>query len=286
MDSESSVETAAACIARMTARLTSITDTPRLEAELLLANALGQSRAALLARLRDPINAAIVAPLLARRLNHEPLSYIFGEWEFFGLPILVKPPLLTPRPETEHLVETALLRLKERGASAPRILDVCCGTGCVGAALARHRKDALVFASDIRYDACELARRNAIRLNAPMHCFQGDLLEPVAREGLFLDAITANPPYVPVNEWPTLSPVIVKHEDPGALLAGEDGLSLIHQLIPQAYCRLRPGGLLALELGEGQYETVLNAMKTRGFVDIRATRDLAGVDRIISGLRD
>ncbi len=277
-------QTIAACIARTALLLETITETPRLEAELLLSHALGVSRAVLLARLHDTVDTSCMEPLLERRLDHEPLAYIFGEWEFFGLPFFVKAPLLVPRPETEHLVE-ATLNFLARNKGPAKIADLCCGTGCVGIAIAHNTSGAALYASDIRADAVETTCNNAARHGISINCSQGDLFAPLDSLCQCFDVVVSNPPYVPDDEWAELSPVITKHEDPRALLAGKDGLDVIRRIIPAAYDRLRPGGLLALELGESQYQTVAALMKAGRFENITATHDLAGIARIISGIR-
>jgi release factor glutamine methyltransferase len=282
-----SFRTLADCIAQLTAQLKPITETPRLEAELLLAHALGLSRASLLARLRETVAVSQVMPLLARRLNHEPLAYIFGEWEFFGLPFFVQAPLLVPRPETEHLVEVALDFLKERkrNFSPPfTVADLCCGTGCVAVAVGYHAPGTCIYAGDIRADAVETTTRNAARNNVSVQCAQGDLFAPLDPLCRSFDLILSNPPYVPEDEWSELSPVITKHEDPGALLAGKDGLDLVRRIIPAARERLKPGGMLALEIGDGQFQSVAALMQDHGFEQVMATPDLAGIERIISGV--
>ncbi|HDP33760.1 MAG TPA: peptide chain release factor N(5)-glutamine methyltransferase, partial [Candidatus Hydrogenedentes bacterium] len=274
-------DTVADCIARMSARLAPITDTPRLEAEMLLAHALGVSRASLLARLREPVDARAAARLLARRLDHEPLAYIFGEWEFFGLSFLVPPPLLTPRPETEHLVEAALKYLAVGRAASPdcpRVADLCCGVGCVAVSIGKHRADASLCACDVRADAVETTLRNAARHRVRIHCVQGDLFAPLDNVCDCFDVVVSNPPYVPAGEWQDLAPVITKHEDPGALLAGKDGLEVIRRIIPAAFSRLRIGGMLAMELGDGQFPAAAALMRKQGFAQVAAVRDLSGTD--------
>lgn len=262
-------------------RLAAITETPRLEAEMLLAHAMNISRASLLARLRDPFDAPDFEFFLSRRLAYEPLAYIFGEWEFFGLPMFVTPPLLTPRPETEHLVECALDFLS-RQARPCVIIDVCCGTGCVGVAIGRNAPGHSLYAVDLRRDALEITRNNAVRHGVRLQALQGDLLSPFSSSA---DIIVANPPYVSDGEWRTLSPVITRHEDPGALLAGADGLDCIRRLIPDAARCLRTGGMLALEIGETQFATVAELFTAQGFHSVKCRKDLAGIQRIISGLR-
>lgn len=276
--------TLADILSESTRRLESITETPRLEAELLLAHAMNLSRASLLARLREPFDVPGFFPLLERRLQFEPLAYIFGSWEFYGLSMLVAPPLLTPRPETEHLVECALNFLIKRGHPSV-IADICCGTGCVGVAIAHHVPEDLVYATDTRLDAAMLTQRNAARHHGAVHAIQGNLLDPFSDMEPCFDLIVSNPPYVPESEWNGLSPVITRHEDPGALLAGHDGLDVVRRLVPQALPRLREGGMLALEIGEDQYATVETILCSLGYRDVKATRDLGGIQRIISGIK-
>ncbi len=273
--------TIADILSQSAGRLEPVTETPRLDAELLLAHTMNISRASLLARLHEPFKAPGFEALLARRLAYEPLAYIFGEWEFFGLSMLVIPPLLTPRPETEHLVERALKFLAGRRAPAVMV-DACCGTGCVGVAIARNAHGHDLCFVDIRLDAVALACRNAARHGVHARGVQGNLLSMFSAP---VDIITANPPYVAEDEWPGLSPVITRHEDPGALLAGKDGLDYIRRLVPEAARCLRPGGMLALEIGETQYAAVAVLFEAHGFDRVACDRDLAGVERIISGIR-
>lgn len=273
--------TVADILSESAGRLASVTETPRLEAEMLLAYAMGLPRASLLARLRDPVTVPGFEALLVRRLKYEPLAYIFGEWEFFGLSMYVTPPLLTPRPETEHLVECALDFLSGQPSLCVAV-DVCCGTGCVGVAIARNAPRHRLYAVDLRRDAVETARRNAARHGVFLPVVCGDLASSF---GPSLDMIVANPPYVSEDEWGELSPVITRHEDPGALLAGKDGLDCIRRLVPDAARCLRPGGMLAMEIGDTQFAAVAKLLAAQGFYDVECRRDLAGIQRVISGLR-
>lgn len=279
--------TVAAYLAQAKEQLKPITETPRLEAELLLSHALGVTRSSLLARLQEPVETTQAEPLLARRLNHEPLAYIFGEWEFFGLPFYVEAPLLVPRPETEHLVDVALKFLKERenvSQSPLMVADLCCGTGCIAVSIGYHAPGNEVYAVDILADAVTTTNRNADRHKVSLQCLQGDLFTPLDPLCGSFDLILSNPPYVPEEEWDELSPVITKHEDPKALLAGKDGLDIIRRIIPEARERLTPDGMLAMELGEDQFDTAVSLMETNGFAQVMATRDLSGIKRIISGV--
>ncbi|MBW7863953.1 MAG: peptide chain release factor N(5)-glutamine methyltransferase [Candidatus Hydrogenedens sp.] len=268
-------------------QLAAVSESPRLDAELLLAHALGGTRSGLLSRLGDTVPCAAFPPLLARRMAHEPVAYILGTQEFFSLIFIVRPPMLIPRPETEHLVEAALARLANRPGGAPpaRILDLCTGTGCVAVTLARHAPNTEVTATDLNPDAAALARENAALNNVPLRVLEGDLFAALPPNEPPFDAVLANPPYVETAEWDRLMPDIRLYEDPAALLAGEDGLDLIRRIIAEAPAHLAPGGLLALEIGETQYPAVAELLAAHGFRDIRAVKDLAGMDRIAVALR-
>jgi len=281
--------------------LESVSDTPRLDAEILLAAALGVSRARLLASLNDRMDAPPFDTYIERRLNYEPLAYILGEWEFFSLPFNVQPPLLVPRPETEHLVEAVLdyarnQRDTVRDATRPRrdatrhcgwcppfrILDIGTGTGCVSVAIAVNIPDAAVVATDLSPLALDVARQNAERHGIlDRIAFRlGDLfaaLEP--GDGPF-DVVCSNPPYIEDGAWPDLSPVIRMHEDPRALLAGPDGLDVIRKIVKEAADWLAPGGLLAFEIGMGQDAAVEALLREGPYHDIHFQNDLAGIPRI------
>ena len=260
------------------ARLAAVSDTARLDAELLMAEALRLSRAQLMARLRQRDAAPGFDALVERRLNHEPIAYIVGEHEFWSRAFIVRPPLLVPRPETEHLVEVALERLSSASA---RIAEVGTGTGCVAVTLAAERPGWGVAASDIRREAVHTAQLNARRhgVGDRVTFVQGDGLL-WSRDGAAFDAIVSNPPYVESTAWETLPETIRRHEDPGALLAGPDGLAFIRRLMGEAFVRLVPGGLLAFELGMGHYGAVSNLLTQTGFLNVTAAPDLRGIDRI------
>ncbi len=271
--------TVAEVLAEAAARLESVTETPRLDAEILLAHAMKVSRAQLLASLRDEAAPGEFGEFLERRLDSEPIAYILGEWEFYSLAFETKPPVLVPRPETEHLVEVVLETIGDRPA---RVLDVGTGSGCVAIAIACNAPNCRVVTSDIRDEFLELARRNAERHNvADRIAFRkGDLFEALAPEDAPFDLICSNPPYVAEPEWEGLSPTITRYEDPKALLAGPDGLEVIRRLVAGAQEHLLPGGMLAFEMGIGQFDTVRELMQESGYKNVCARRDLAGIDRI------
>jgi len=260
------------------ARLAPVSDTARLDAELLMAEALTLSRAGLMARLRQRDAAAGFDALVERRLNHEPVAYILGEHEFWSRAFIVRPPLLVPRPETEHLVEAVLDRLPTAHA---RIAEVGTGTGCVAVTLAAERPAWRLAACDIRREAVHTAQLNARRhgVGDRVTFVQGDGLL-WSQGGAVFDAIVSNPPYVESAAWDALPETIRRYEDRGALLAGPDGLAFIRRLMAEAFVRLTPGGLLAFELGMGQYEAASNLLTQTGFLNVTAAPDLRGIDRI------
>lgn len=263
-------------IAHAAARIAAMSDTPRLDAEILLAAALGISRSRLLARLQESSDAPLFEPMVERRLAHEPLAYILGEWEFFSLTFKVIPPLLVPRPETEHLVEAVLDHINGQPA---RILDLCTGTGCVAVAIAHNSPNCTVTATDINPLAVTVATENAQKNGV------GDRVTATKRDlfpamGEPYDAVCSNPPYIEAAAWNGLSPVIRLHEDPKALLAGPDGLDIIRRIISEAPRYLKPGGLLALEIDGEQRNAVEQLFSDNGYKDIHFRKDLAGIDRI------
>jgi release factor glutamine methyltransferase len=235
-----------------------------------------------MARLNQALPACPFDELLARRREHEPIAYILGEWEFFSLPLTVRPPMLVPRPETEHLVEVVLEYLRSNPVEQPRILEIGVGTGCVCVALAVKRSKALITGTDLNPMALRLARENAERHKVAdrIRLLQADLLEAFAPDAPVFDVICSNPPYIEEGDFDELDPVVRLYEDPAALLAGPEGLDAIEQLAHGARGRLKAGGLLAFEMGMGQYGRVRKLLESLGFSDIGVRRDLAGIERI------
>lgn len=264
--------------------LAPVTETPRLDAEILLAHTLGLSRAHLLARLREPAAGPEFEGLVAQRLRYEPIAYIVGKWEFFSLELEMEPPVLVPRPETEHLVEVVLEFVGERTA---RVLEIGTGTGCVAIAVAQNAAGCHLVATDISPAALELAMRNAVRhrLSGRIQFRKGDLFRALSREDGPFDVICCNPPYIEDGSWPELPPVIRLHEDPQALLAGKDGLGFIRRLAVETPLFLRPGGLLAFEIGMGQHEKVYTILAEYGYEDKVFRHDLAGIERVAAARR-
>ena len=253
-------------------------DAPRLDAELLLAHALGTSRTTLHLRPERELSdeqAARFAHMLWRRRRREPVAYIVGSKPFRNIELTVDPRVLVPRPETELLVEVALGL--PRGAC---VADVGTGSGAVALALKHERPDLTVHATDASPGALEVARANAERLELDVQLSLGDLLDPLDPHPL--DAILSNPPYIGTGERSELAPEIKDHEPPEALFAGSDGLDVIRRLVPAAAAR---APFVALEIGAGQAQAVAELLRAEGMTDVVAHRDLAGHERVIVGRR-
>ncbi|MHB8684010.1 MAG: peptide chain release factor N(5)-glutamine methyltransferase [Dehalococcoidia bacterium] len=284
MSGEAPVATAALTISEATERLrAAAVEDARIEAELLLAHAAGIDRAHLIARLNQPLEASIAAAfgrLLERRLCREPLAYITGHREFYGVDILCSSAVLIPRPESELLVDLALADLAARGG-ALRVVDVGTGTGAIACAIAVNAPAARVGAIDASPAALALARRNAQALGvAPrVNLRHGDLL---ARTGEF-DVIVANLPYVGEAEWRALQPEVRDAEPREALVSGPLGTEANERLLAQAPPHLAPGGLLALEMGETHAAALSVAAHTHfPAASVSVMKDLAGRDRVLA----
>jgi release factor glutamine methyltransferase len=240
-------------------------DTPRVDAELLVAHALGVSRTGLYADLDAQVDG--LEPLLARREAREPLAYVLGEWGFRRLTLKTDPRALVPRPETEMVVERALELLD--GAVAPRVLDVGVGSGAIALALKDERPDAHVTAVDVSVVALALARENAERLGLDVELREQGL--DAAAEGW--DLVVSNPPYV--ETLAGLQPEL-GYEPEGALV----GTGFHARIAATARTRF-----LVLEVGDGQAADVVRVLEAAGYCDVRVTADLAGVDRVVEGAR-
>jgi release factor glutamine methyltransferase len=230
-----------------------------------------------------PETAAALRALLERRMTGEPMQYIAGEAEFYGLPFMVTRDVLIPRPETELLVERAVkvAPLFRR----PRIADVGTGSGAIAIAIRHEWPDAVVTATEISENALDLAKRNAKRLGFEdrVRFLQGDLLAPVADEQF--DIVVSNPPYVPEGDRAALDVEVRDYEPARALFAGEDGLAVYRRLIPAAYGALAPGGFVLLEIGYGQELPVAALLAASRFTEIEFTPDLQGIPRVASARR-
>jgi len=256
-------------------------ESARRDAEALLLHVTRHSRAEQLARwneVLDEAEAASYIALIVRRQSGEPIQYIFGEQEFYGLPFRVTRDVLIPRPETEHLVEE-VLDLAAR-FPAPRIVDVGAGSGAISVTLAHHLPDARITAIDLSPAALAVARENA-RFNGVagrIRFLHGDLLAPVAEERF--DIVVSNPPYVPSGDRASLSVQVRDYEPSLALFAGNDGLDIYRRLIPAAQSALNPGGFLALEIGYGQSTVIAGLLTGSSFLDVEFLLDLQDIPRV------
>ena len=254
------------------------------DARALLAHATGRDRAWLLAHANDRLERAQADAFFAlakRRREGEPVAYLTGRREFWGLDLAVTRAVLIPRPETETLVEAALAHLP---ADRPlRVLDLGTGSGAIALAIAHERPQAQVLATDTSVEALEVARANAKRLGISNVAFlRSDWYAEVSREPF--DAIVSNPPYVSDGD-PHLADGDLPFEPKQALVAGENGLAALEPIVLQALERLVQGGILIIEHGHDQSETVRALFRTAGFADIFALRDLAGIFRVVGGRR-
>jgi release factor glutamine methyltransferase len=251
------------------------------DAELLLLHVIGAERTVLFTdgdRLLEEQDLARFAALVARRVAGEPIQYILGEQEFYGLALKVTPAVLIPRPETELLVEAVLERLpKDR---ALRIVDVGTGSGAIAISVARNLALAEVTAIDLSETALSVAQENAAwhGLSERIRFLHSDLLAAVAGEDRF-DAVLSNPPYVPDSDKECLHRQVREFEPEAALFAGADGLDIYRRLIPQAAKVLKRGGLLAMEFGYGQ-EVALRQL-LQGWEDVEFLNDLQGLARVV-----
>jgi release factor glutamine methyltransferase len=250
-------------------------DTPRLDAELLLARAAGRDRAALIADSQGelaPAQARAFSELVRRRVRREPVAYILGTAHFRALELRVDHRVLIPRPETELLVELA--------GDGQRILDVGTGSGAIALAIAHERAGVRVTGIDSSPDAIDVARANAERLGLEVELMIADLIV-----GGPYDLIVSNPPYVREAEWPGLAPEITLYEPQEALLGGPDGLDIVRPLVSEAAGTLVRGGMLAVEVGQGQSRAVEAMFEKAGLRGVETKRDLAGIPRVVTGRR-
>jgi release factor glutamine methyltransferase len=268
-----------------------------LASELLLMHALGRDRAWIYTHPEVPLDSAameIYFALVGRLAAGEPVQYLTGKQEFWGLEFEVTPAVLIPRPETEHVVEVALERLSARGASGRplRIADVGTGSGCIAVALARELPHAEIVATDISAAALDVARRNAGRhgVSDRIHFLYTNLLDAAFPSPLIprpsplaFDLIASNPPYIARDEAASLPREVREHEPEEALFGGAAGLEIYARLIEQAGSLLSTGGILVVELGYGSDERVREMFHVKHcWHKVSITNDLAGIPRVLS----
>lgn len=257
------------------------------EARLLVATAAGKTTQELLRDLSLYTTAEMadrVAALTERRISGEPVAYITGSWEFYGLPMIITPDVLIPRMDTELLVDAAKELLNGRKMDA-RILDLCTGSGCIACAVAHELPAARIVAVDLSAKALEVARKNiaANRLSSRVICMQADATaSPPMSIGQF-DMILSNPPYIRSADMQKLDPSVRDYEPSWALDGGKDGLKFYKSIVKYWKSLLRPGGYLLFEVGEGQAESVREMLLNSGFRSVDSRFDTLGVERVIIG---
>jgi len=287
-------------------------DQPRLEAEILLAHVLGFARIDLYLRYEQEVNEearAAFRALVRRRTEGEPARYLVGTCEFMSLAFKMTPDVLIPRPETERLVEEVVRRVRaagrtppgetagagapraadDAGPAGPEIIELCTGSGAVAVSLAVHVPGSRVTATDLSEAALEVARTNAEAHGVAdrVRLLAGDLYDALdAADARPADFLLANPPYVAEGEWETLAPEIRRYEPRHALVAGPDGTEGIERIVKGAPAYLKRGGVMLVEIGEGQGRAVREmAEQTRGLEAVDILKDYAGHDRILSARR-
>ena len=261
---------------------------PRRNAEWLLCETMGASRSALLSRLDEPVSPSTVAQftdLLERRLGHEPLQYILGYTEFYGLRLNVSPDVLIPRPETEQVVEEGLRMLESR--SRPRVLDVGTGSGCIAIAVKAQRRDAAVWACDVSERALAVARSNALRHELDVEFFQADALADdfEARAPRDLDLLISNPPYVPEGELADLPREVGEFEPHLALIATHDPLIFYRRIAVAGIDHLRPGGSLVFETHADFGAAAASVLEETGYENVALMTDYSDRPRILCAQR-
>lgn len=267
-------------------------DSPRLSAELLLCYVLGLERIQLYTlydRVVEKPQLDKLRPLVKRAGEHEPIAYLVGRCEFYSLPLVITQDCLIPRPETEHLVEKAILFLRSR-QGIQRVLDLCTGSGCIAAAIAKNVSDIHITAIDISDAALKTAALNIekLKLTDKVRLLCGDLFDPIIEEldKIRFDLIVSNPPYVSESEYAQLDKNVREYEPKRALLAGKDGLDVYRRILERVGDFLEPDGALMMEIGYAQGPAVKKLLEqTELFKEIRIEKDPARNDRIAIAMR-
>ncbi len=225
-----------------------------------------------------------VDELVQRRLNGEPVAYIIGEWEFYGMPMNVSNDVLIPRIDTELLAERGILRAREAGEGA-RVLDLCAGSGCVGLAVAANAPECRVVLGEWSEGALRICKQNVRRngLNARVTCLSVNAKEAPSASLWDFDVIVCNPPYIPSGDIPGLDVSVKDYEPHMALDGGEDGLDFYRIIAAKWKTALRLDGTLFFEVGMGQAPDVENILAENGYEDIRTTADTQGIWRVVEG---
>ena len=262
-----------------------------LEARLLVSSVAGKTKEEFLRDMGLYVNAgfeAKVEALLNRRLDGEPLAYIIGSWEFYGIPVHVNHEVLIPRIDTEVLVAQAIA-LAKRLPAGSRVLDLCSGSGCVGLAIAKNLPQVKVILADISPEALKVSRTNTSlnKLTGRVGCVPVDArrMPPHSLLGEF-DIIVCNPPYIKTSDIPNLDDVVKQNEPILALDGGEDGLDFYRFIIPEWQKVLKPGGVMLFECGHDQALDVADLFITNGLQKVSHVRDSMGINRVVIGQAD
>lgn len=265
-------------------------ESPRLDAEVLLAEARGTQRIQLYTAFEEVVAEDVrgkFREFVKRRAEGMPVAYIVGHKEFYSLPFKVTQDVLIPRPETEHVVIAVLDHLKAMNVAAPQVVDIGTGSGCIAISVAKHAPTVQVTAIDISPAALTIAKANAETngVSERVTFVESDLLTKIPAQPT-LDLIVSNPPYVTEAEWAKLEPNVRDFEPKAALVGGATGLEITAQLVTQAAERLKPGGWLVLEIHAGlQKQTEELLAKHGGFEKISTSKDLAQLPRVVQGQR-
>ena len=260
----------------------------QLEARELLCHAAGKSREQFYRDMAlyapDPVEEKLAA-LVERRLSGEPVAYLIGEWEFYGLTLDVTPDVLIPRMDTEVLAERAILLARAAGEGA-RVLDLCAGSGCVGLAVAANVPTCRVVLADVSEAALKICKGNVRRneLNARVTCVQADALQKPDAALWDFDVIACNPPYIPTGDLAGLDVSVRDYEPRSALDGGADGLDFYRAITARWGSALRLGGSLLFEVGINQAMDVAALLEGSGFEDIQSTQDTQGIPRVVEGV--
>lgn len=261
----------------------------RMDAETLLLHSHNQNRAWLIAHWddqADPTVQCVYNDLVARRQIGEPIQYITGSSEFFGLPFSVGPGVLIPRPETEHLVEEVIRLAAQFGEEVLSIADIGTGSGIIAVALAHALSKAHITAVDLSPQALVVARENAAQNQVADRIVfvEGDLTQPLGEARFHI--LASNPPYVPTTDHESLAVEVREHEPHSALFAGDDGLAIYQRLIPEARTLLVPGGWLIMEIGYGQQPAIHELLLASQYSEVHFIPDYQGIPRVAAGRRD
>lgn len=259
----------------------------RINAELLLAHILKCKRLALYLSFDKPLKeeeVTLYREYLKRRAKYEPLQYITGEVEFYGLPFQVREGVLIPRPDTEILAETVLSSFEKNNIL--KFLDIGTGSGILAVVLAKNFPEATIEAMDKSAAALSIARENAAinSVEGKIRFFEGNILADGIPDESY-DVIVSNPPYIAYDEYKTLLPEVLEFEPKEALTDGEDGYTFYRVISERAQKILKPSGMLFFEAGKGQYEEIIKIMESTGFSDIAVKKDYQQIERVIYGVK-